>query len=89
MSEPVTQLCPLSMAPWAAGFPRQEYEQHRLPHPLLGISLTQGSNTGGLHRRRILYQLSHQGSPKRRAQGSKLSPDLQTEGHNPSKVTHS
>ena len=34
-------------------------------HSLLqGIFLIQGSNPGLLHRRRILYQLSHQGSPK-------------------------
>ena len=29
-----------------------------------GIFLTQGSNPGLLHCRRILYQLSHQGSPE-------------------------
>jgi len=33
-------------------------------HSLLqGIFLTQGSNSGLLHCRRILYHLSHQGSP--------------------------
>ena len=31
---------------------------------LQGIFLTQGSNPGLLHCRRILYQLSHKGSPK-------------------------
>ena len=31
---------------------------------LQGIFSTQGSNPGLLHCRRILYQLSHQGSPK-------------------------
>ena len=31
---------------------------------LQGISLTQGSNTGLPHCRRILYQLSHKGSPE-------------------------
>ena len=31
---------------------------------LQGISLTQGSNQGLLHCRWILYQLSHQGSPR-------------------------
>ena len=30
---------------------------------LQGIFPTQGSNSGLLHGRRILYQLSHQGSP--------------------------
>ena len=32
---------------------------------LQGIFLTQGSNPGLLHCRRILYRLSHQGSPER------------------------
>ena len=33
---------------------------------LHGIFPTQGSNTGLSHCRRILYQLSHQGSPEER-----------------------
>ena len=43
--------------------PRQEYSvgSHFL---LQGIFLTQGSNPGLLHCRRILYRLSHQGSPR-------------------------
>ena len=43
-------------------FSRQEYWS-RLPFPLQGIFLTQGSNPGLPHCRRILYHLSHQGSP--------------------------
>ena len=54
-----------------------------------GIFLTLGSNPGLLHCRRILYLLSHQGSPKTKVQGSKLLPDLKTEGHNHNKVIHS
>ena len=51
-----------------------------------GIFLTPGSNPGLLHCRWILYQLSHQGSPNRKVQVSKLLPDLENEGHNHSKV---
>ena len=44
------------------GFPRQGYwsGSHLL---LQGIFQTQGSNLGLLHCRRIIYRLSHQGSP--------------------------
>ena len=39
-----------------------------ISHSLLqGVFLTQGSNLGLLHCRRILYYLSHQGSPRRLA----------------------
>ena len=41
---------------------------------LQGIFLTQGSNPGLLHCRRILYQLSHQGRGKE--EGKKLWPDM-------------
>ena len=43
-------------------FSRQEY-QNRLPVPSPGIFPTQESNPGLPHCGRILYQLSHQGSP--------------------------
>ena len=54
--DPWTVPCqtPLSM-----GFSRQEYWSHSL---LQGIFLTQGSNPCLLHRKQILYCLSHQGS---------------------------
>ena len=39
---------------------------------LQGIFLTQGSNPGLLHGRRILYHLSHQGSPRPSPDGSML-----------------
>ena len=45
-------------------FSRSEYWSG-LPCLLQGIFLTQGLNPGLLHCRRILYQLSHQGSPFR------------------------
>ena len=59
------------MTPWTVahpdplcmGFSRQGYWGGG-GHPLLqGIFLTQGSNLCLLHYRRILYFLSHQGSP--------------------------
>ena len=43
-------------------FPGQNTAVGSLPL-LQGIFLTQGSNPGLLHRRQILYQLSHKGSP--------------------------
>ena len=46
--------------PW--NFPGQNTAVGSLPL-LQGIFLTQGSNPGLLHRRQILYQLSHKGSP--------------------------
>ena len=52
--QPARLLCP-----W--GFSRQEY--WRIHALLQGISPTQGSNPSLLHCRRILYSLSHQGSP--------------------------
>ena len=59
-----------SVTPWTVafqaslsmGFSRQEYWSGLLCCPP-GIFLTQGSNPGLPHCRRILYQLSHQGSP--------------------------
>ena len=62
------------LCPW--GFSRQEIPMHRPPgfihgdsvhedHALLqGTFPMQGSNPGLLHGRGILYQLSHQGSPR-------------------------
>ena len=47
-------------SPWNS--PGQNTGLGSLP-PLQGIFPTQGSNSGLLHCRRILYQLSHQGSP--------------------------
>ena len=44
------------------GFSRQEC--CGLPCPLQGICLTQGSNPGLPHCRRVLYRLSHRGSPR-------------------------
>ena len=40
---------------------------------LQGVFPTQGSNTGLLHCRRILYQLSHKGSPQRASGKSQVS----------------
>ena len=56
-SRTVARQVPLSM-----GFSRQEHWSglHSLLHEIFP---TQGSNLGLLHCRRILYQLSHQGSP--------------------------
>ena len=51
-----------SQTPLSMGFSRQEYLS-RLPFPFLGIFLTQESNLNLLHCRRILYQLSYEGSP--------------------------
>ena len=53
----VVHQTPLSM-----GFSRQEYWSG-LPCLLQGNFPNQGSNPGLLHCRRILYSLSHQGSP--------------------------
>ena len=47
-------------APQSMGFSRQEYWSG-LPVPSQGIFPTQGSNSGLLYCRHILYQLSHQG----------------------------
>ena len=52
--------------PWTVQsmeFSRQEYWRGSLSL-LQGISPTQGSNPGLPHCRQILYQLSHQGSPR-------------------------
>ena len=49
-------------APLTMEFSRQEC--CGLPCPLQGICLTQGSNPGLPQCRRILYHLSHQGSPR-------------------------
>ena len=48
-------------APLSMKFSRQEY-WNGLPFPFPGIFPTQGSNSGLLHHRQILYCLSHQGS---------------------------
>ena len=59
-------------APPSMGFSRQEYWSG-LPVPSpenvpsSGIFLTKGSNLGLLHYRQMLYHLSHQGSPLKRA----------------------
>ena len=47
----------------SVGFSRQEYWSG-LPHLLQGNFPNQGSNPGLLHCRRIIYSLSHQGSPQ-------------------------
>ena len=59
-----------SQAPPSMGFSRQEYCCEGVKNTgvgchflLQGIFLTQGSNLGLLHRRQMLYPLSHQGSP--------------------------
>ena len=65
----VAKLCPTFVTPWTLAhqsplsvwFPRQEYWSG-LPYSSPWIFLTQDSNLGLLHCRRILYQLSHQGS---------------------------
>ena len=49
-------------APLSMEFSRQEY-WNGLPFPSPGNVSNQGSNPGLLHCRRILYCLSHQGSP--------------------------
>ena len=51
-------------APLSMEFSRQEYRSG-LPCLLQGIFLTQGSNPGLPHCRKILYHLIHQGSPSR------------------------
>ena len=51
-------------APLSMEFSRQEYRSG-LPCLLQGIFLTQGSNPGLPHCRKILYHLSHQRSPAR------------------------
>ena len=52
----------LSATPWTMEFSRPEYcSGYSL---LQGIFPTQGSNPGLPHCRQVLYQLSHQGSPR-------------------------
>ena len=64
MSNSATPCTVACQAPLSLKFSRQEY-WIRLPFPIPGgIFLNQGSNPGLLHCRRILYHLSHQGSPK-------------------------
>ena len=43
--------------------PPSSFVQRDSLHKNIGIFTTQGSNPGLLHHRRILYHLSHQGSP--------------------------
>ena len=51
-------------------------------HPLLqGIFPTQGSNSGPLHCRQILYQLSHKGSPGRLNGGMVLHDKIEIVSH--------
>ena len=57
----VAQSCPTLYSPWNS--PGQNTGVGSL-FLLQGISPTQGSNPGLLHCRRILYQLSHHGSPR-------------------------
>ena len=57
----VAQSCPT--LPW--GCSRQEYWSGLPCNPLQGIFPTQGLNLGLPHCRRILHQLSYQGSPSR------------------------
>ena len=63
----VTQLCPTlcnlmdSYSPWNSLLQNTGVGTHSL---LQGIFPTQGSNPGLPHCRQILYQLSHQGSPR-------------------------
>jgi len=93
---PARSRAPLFLTPWTVAhqallwdFPGKNMEWHGCHVLCQAIFLTPGSNPGLLHCRRILYPLSHQGSPKRKVQGSKLLPDLKTEGHNHNKVIHS
>ena len=51
-------------APLPMGLSRQEYLGVGNQSLLQGIFLIQGSNTGLLYCRQILYHLSHQGSPR-------------------------
>ena len=62
LSDSVTPWTVACQAPLSMEFFRQEYcsGSHSL---LQGIFPTQGLNPGFLHCRRILYHLSHQGSP--------------------------
>ena len=65
----VAKSCPTLVMPWTIAhqaplsmvFPRQEYWSG-LPFPSPEDLPTQGPNSGLLHCRQILYQLSHQGS---------------------------
>ena len=64
MSDSATPWTVACQAPLSVGFSRQEY--YSGSHSLLqGIFPTQGSNPGLSHCRKILYHLSHQGSPIR------------------------
>ena len=54
----------MAQAPLSMGFSRQEYWSG-CRALFQGIFPTQGSNPGLLHCRWILYQLSHQGSPRK------------------------
>ena len=56
----VTQLCP-TLCPWNS--PGQNTRVGSLSH-LQRIFPTQGSNSGLLHYRQILYQLSYKGCPR-------------------------
>ena len=61
MSNFATPWAVAEQAPLSMGFSRQEYRSG-LPCPPPGDFLTQGSNGGLLHCRRVFYQLSCQGS---------------------------
>ena len=58
LTTPWTVAC---QAPLSMGFTRQEY-WNGLPFPSQGIFLIQGSNSGLLRCRWILYRLNHQGT---------------------------
>ena len=63
----VDQSCPTVWTPWTIYSPRNSLGRNTGMGSLsllLGIFPTQGSNPGLLHCRRILYQLSHKGSPR-------------------------
>ena len=64
MNVKIAQSCPTICDPIGSmRFSRPEYGVGSYSL-LQGIFLTQGSNPGLLHYRHILYQLSHQGSPR-------------------------
>ena len=60
----VTSWIVARQAPLSMEFSRQEYRSG-YPFLLQGIVPIQGSNPGLLHCRQILYNLNHQGSPKK------------------------
>ena len=63
----VSQSCPTLCSPWNSPGQDTEVGSRSL---LQGIFPTQGLNQGLLHCRRILYQLSYEGSSKEKYQGN-------------------